>query len=334
LLECSDNQLKYSYTLRDYYLDQDDCECKYKDEIKYRYENVESCPEEKCEEGELCGTKKVAIVEFKYINDSKVNFYYQFYCDDEDCVFLSIPISSSQTCSNYSNCHKEYLNNYCGVNCNVERVSFYDVFNNPEGVTNIYPVGSNEEKYSYYSVYKLKEFYENEAQKYGVDLSINLDVYGPYNLSNKAPQRSRRDSVTPLVTFFDNETQKLNIDLSKYDVINYVYFTSENTFVSTVSGNKTYNEVSIHFDEIFNGINTIIHETAHVFGAWDTYSSQGWGCEFPYGFCEPDKEPLYPQDYACLMCGFIPLEEKSSIGAWSFDELKICEITAEKFGWK
>lgn len=265
---------------------------------------------------------KVAIIEFKYVNDPKVDFYYEFYCNEEDCIFRS-PEQGIQ-----------YFINWCGTNCEVEKKSFFATFNNQEGVTNIYPIGENKTKYSYFSIYKLKEFYKNEAQKYGVDLNLDLDIKGPYTLSDKPPQRLRDESATQLEEFFDNEAQKQNIDLSKYDIINYVYFTSENYLVSTISGKKTLNQAFISFDEFFSSIMTITHEMGHIFEAHDTYKPGTWPCIYPEGYPEPYKEPLYPQSYACLMCKSIMVEENVMRAPSDFDEIVICDKTAEMFGWK
>ncbi len=125
------------------------------------------------------GTVDVLTIEFKYKYDPEVDHYYEFYCNEEDCVFRTPEQSDN------------YFVNWCGENCNIIKKSFFDIFNNPGGITNIYPIGGNEAKYSYYSIYKLKEFYKNESQRYGSDININLVVKGPYILSEKPPQRER-----------------------------------------------------------------------------------------------------------------------------------------------
>jgi len=278
---------------------------------------------------QVCGNIKVAIIEFKFVSDPKINFSYEFCCDEKNCIFKPIP--------DYLLIGGEWvLQDYDPNWCSKTRVryTFEDVFNNPAGITKIYPTGSSVPEYAYYSIYKLKEFYENEAKKYGVDLNISLDVKGPYTLSNKPPQRLRDESPAELEKFFDGEAQKYNIDISNYDIINYIYFTSENWFVSTVTDKKTLDQATISFDEFFSNIMTITHEMGHIFGAGDTYEAGTWSCRYPDGYPEPNKKPLYPQSKACLMCKSIMIGEKISRAPQDFSELVICDKTAEMFGWK
>ena len=267
------------------------------------------------------GDIKIVIIEFILADDPKMDWFYEFYCNADDCIFRT-PDQNTK-----------YFTDWCGSNCQINKKSFFEVFNNLEGTTNIYSINKNKVK-SYYSIYQLKEFYENEAKKYGVDLNINLDIFGPYNLSSKPPQRLRDGSPAALETFFDNEAQKHNIDIAGYDIVNYLYFTNENYFVSTVSGKKTFNQASISFDEFFNNIIVIVHEMGHIFGARDTYEPGSWVCEYPKGYPEPNKTPLYPQSRACLMCKFIVVDEKTFVASRSFSELTTCDEEAKAFGWK
>lgn len=265
---------------------------------------------------------KMLIAEFVYKNEPKKDFYYEFYCNTEDCRFRT-PDQDKQ----------DFIN-WCGPNCIIYKKPLFTIFNEPKEITQIYPVNKNTPKYSYYSIHKLKDFYEDEAKRYGTEMNINLETKGPYILSEKPPQRLRDEPPDKLEQFFDNEAQKNNIDISKYDVIHYVYFTSEHYMVSTISGKKTFNQAFIHFDEFFNNIHTITHETGHVFGQVDTYKPGTWICQYPIGYPEPNKSPLYPQNFACLMCKSIMLYEHQSRAPYDFNELTICDETAEVFGWK
>ncbi len=69
--------------------------------------------------------------------------------------------------------------------------------------------------------------------------------------------------------------------------------------VGTISNKKTFSQAFINFGDAFHGIQSIIHEMGHVFGAYDLYGTSGI-CKYPEGYVEPDKEPLYPQSKACL----------------------------------
>ena len=76
----------------------------------------------------------------------------------------------------------------------------------------------------------------------------------------------------------------------------------------------------------------VAHETAHKFSASDKYG--GWGCIYSDGFVEPNKSSLYSQLESCLMCGNIPIAEKSVRSPADLSGIKICLKTAEEMRWK
>ncbi len=275
----------------------------------------------------------VAVIEFVYSNDSWKDLSYEFYCNTDECAFRPMGLPA-EIDKQYLD--REFLIDRCGSACKIERKSFFDVFNSHEGSIDIYPVGKNNASYSYYSVYKIKEFYEREAWKYGVKLSMNLDVKGPYMILNKPPKRGRSDGTEKLEEFFDAEANKQNINISQYDVVNYAYFASEEYLVSTAdSKKKTYNQAMITFDYIKRSISGIAHEMGHIFRAGDTYtvtSSFTSVCNYPEGYPEPKKKPLYPQNYGCLMCESVMTEENKTEEP-NLDRLVVCDFEAKMFGW-
>ena len=48
------------------------------------------------------------------------------------------------------------------------------------------------------------------------------------------------------------------------------------------------------------------HELLHTFGATDKYAGSGAPL-FPVGYAEPERVPRYPQRYAEIMAGRVPL---------------------------
>ncbi len=62
------------------------------------------------------------------------------------------------------------------------------------------------------------------------------------------------------------------------------------------------------------GINNVViaHEFLHTLGASDKYHPADGFPEFPLGYAEPDRSPLYPQKYAEIMGGRIPESEKQA----------------------
>lgn len=57
----------------------------------------------------------------------------------------------------------------------------------------------------------------------------------------------------------------------------------------------------------------IAHEFLHTLGATDKYEPRTGQPNFPVGFAEPDRKPLYPQKIAEIMGGRIPVSEFDAI---------------------
>ena len=76
----------------------------------------------------------------------------------------------------------------------------------------------------------------------------------------------------------------------------------------------------------------IAHEILHTVGASDKYNFYG-GPEFPFGYANPNREPLYPQRYAEVMAGRIPTSPYSSYMARSLKSVRINPLTASEIAW-
>jgi len=76
----------------------------------------------------------------------------------------------------------------------------------------------------------------------------------------------------------------------------------------------------------------IAHEILHTVGASDKYN-WGGGPQFPYGYANPLREPLYPQRYAEIMSGRIPTSPYSSYMATSLKSVQINGLTAGEIAW-
>ena len=75
------------------------------------------------------------------------------------------------------------------------------------------------------------------------------------------------------------------------------------------------------------------HELMHTLGATDKYDASG-RAQFPDGFAQPDRKPLYPQPGAEVMARNLALSEADERPPESLDELWIGELTAREIGWR
>lgn len=75
------------------------------------------------------------------------------------------------------------------------------------------------------------------------------------------------------------------------------------------------------------------HELLHTLNATDKYDLGSNLPLYPDGFSEPDKTPLYPQDFAELMGGRIPKNENEAEIPQSLKRTLVGEKTAREIGW-
>jgi len=73
----------------------------------------------------------------------------------------------------------------------------------------------------------------------------------------------------------------------------------------------------------------VAHEVLHLVGAHDGYDENGHA--LPRGFIEPG---VFPQKYAEVMVGEIPLTATTGRVPESLDDVRIGEVTAKEIGWK
>lgn len=75
------------------------------------------------------------------------------------------------------------------------------------------------------------------------------------------------------------------------------------------------------------------HELLHTLGATDKYSPGTNLPRHPEGYAEPARKPLYPQPFAELMAGRIPLSRTRSEIPESLDQVVVGPLTAAEIGW-
>ena len=77
----------------------------------------------------------------------------------------------------------------------------------------------------------------------------------------------------------------------------------------------------------------IAHELLHTFGATDKYDADSNAPVYPDGFAEPRREPHYPQRYAEIMAGRVPLGPKLQVMPDDLSQTLIGPATAREIGW-
>jgi hypothetical protein len=77
----------------------------------------------------------------------------------------------------------------------------------------------------------------------------------------------------------------------------------------------------------------IAHEMLHTVGASDKYNPATGQPLYPAGFAKPEKEPLYPQEYAEIMGGRIPVSEAKAVMPEGLEQSLIGVGTAREIRW-
>ena len=78
----------------------------------------------------------------------------------------------------------------------------------------------------------------------------------------------------------------------------------------------------------------VAHEILHTFGATDKYHPATTQPLYPDGYADPGQNPLYPQPFAEIMGGRIPLSETQSETPSTLDLAIVGDRTATEIHWR
>jgi hypothetical protein len=77
----------------------------------------------------------------------------------------------------------------------------------------------------------------------------------------------------------------------------------------------------------------IVHELLHTLGASDKYDATTNLPRFPDGYADPQRQPRYPQDFAEIMGGRIPVNAAQAEIPHSLTQTLIGQETAQEIKW-
>ncbi len=104
---------------------------------------------------------------------------------------------------------------------------------------------------------------------------------------------------------------------------------------STALNKGRVGRVNLFGEKSYNKQNLVIasHELLHTLTATDHYDLSTGLPIYPDGYAEPDKQPRYPQVFAELMGGYVPINETKNEIPKSLDQTLIGQKTAREIGW-
>jgi len=187
------------------------------------------------------------------------------------------------------------------------------------------------------------EYFAEEAARYplGLRRPIELQLGAPVDEVPPAPPAGEGALSTIIWSlkfryFAWANSPKVNV---KPDIRMYLLYhdpaTQPELSHSTALSKGRIGRVNLFGDSEYRQQNLVIlaHELLHTLNATDKYDLSTTLPVYPDGYAEPEKAPLYPQDFAELMGGRIPQSEARAEIPKTLGQTLIGDITAREIGW-
>ncbi len=189
----------------------------------------------------------------------------------------------------------------------------------------------------------IAEYFAEEAAQYNLGLRRPIELQLGAQVSDVPPEPPTNGSVLSTIiwslkfrAFAWSNSPKVNV---KPDIRLYLLYHDPATHPqlshSTALNKGRIGRVNLFGDSAYSKQNLVItaHELLHTLNATDKYDLSTTLPAYPDGFAEPDKLPLYPQDFAELMGGRVPKSETSAEIPKSLKHTLVGEKTAREIGW-
>lgn len=189
----------------------------------------------------------------------------------------------------------------------------------------------------------LVEYYAEEGARYNLSLRHPIEIQLGDVVSEIPPAPPNGDSIFSTMLwslkfriFAWQNSPKVNVkpDIRLY-LLYYNPATSHALSHSTALNKGRIGRVNLFGDKSYAKQNLVIlgHELLHTLTATDKYDLQTTLPAYPDGFAEPDKSPRYPQDFAEIMGGRLPISETKAEIPKSLAQTLIGDKTASEIGW-
>jgi hypothetical protein len=190
----------------------------------------------------------------------------------------------------------------------------------------------------------IRTFMRDEAQQYGISLISPVDVYIGLEVGAVPPAPPVGGSIPSVMLWSlqlrywawrHGEHPILKPDVRIYAL--YHHPSTAQRLAHSVGLQKGLIGVANLFatDKMTTDNNVVItHEFLHTLGASDKYEPQSNQPIFPVGYAEPQLSPVYPQQFAEIMGGRIPISPNRSIAPKALDMVLVGPQTAVEIGWR
>ena len=186
-------------------------------------------------------------------------------------------------------------------------------------------------------------YFAEEGARYNLGMRRPIEVQLGDVVTEIPPAPPQDGSVVSTIIwslkfrlFAFNNSPKVNVkpDIKLY-LLYYNPTTSPTLAHSTALNKGRIGRVNLFGDAGYAKQNLVItaHELLHTLSASDKYDLATTLPIYPDGYIEPDKSPRYPQDFAELMGGRVPIDESKAEIPKSLAQTLIGEKTAREIGW-
>lgn len=188
----------------------------------------------------------------------------------------------------------------------------------------------------------IEAFVNREARRYGIDIDAVQVEFGG-QLASHPPQPPSGQSILENIWWSlkfrawawrrawssDSDDGDVELFVSYYDIA-----TTQSLRHSVGLEGGMIGIINAFAERSYRGSNhvVIVHELMHTLGASDKYAKNNMP-QYPEGYAEPYRDPLYPQLRAEVMGGRIPLTSNQSRMPRSLQEVVVGNYTATEINW-
>jgi hypothetical protein len=189
----------------------------------------------------------------------------------------------------------------------------------------------------------MAEYFSEEGTRYNLGMRRPVEVQLGAVVDEIPPAPPTDGSILSTMIwslkfrwFAWNNSPKVSV---KPDIKLYLLYhnpsTSPTLAHSTALNKGRIGRVNLFGDKSYAKQNLVItaHELLHTLTASDKYDLASTLPAYPDGYAEPEKQPRYPQDFAELMGGRVPIDETKAQIPKSLAQTLIGEKTAREIGW-
>lgn len=189
----------------------------------------------------------------------------------------------------------------------------------------------------------MAEYFAEEGDRYSLGMRRPVEVQLGDVVNEVPPAPPNGGSILSTMFwslkfrwFAWNNSPKVNV---KPDIRLYLLYhdpaTTPALSHSTALNKGRVGRVNLYGNKSYAKQNLVIvaHELLHTLSATDKYDLSTTLPSYPDGFAEPDKSPRYPQDFAELMGGRVPVSETQAEIPRSLAQTLIGDKTAREIGW-